>query len=211
MKSKKIISIQMLILVIGILLCGLLVTGCAELIFADFVDHKKQVDKIMEKIPVATNFIEDNQEFLDLLLDIQGRIRAFNEDGGKESEADEFFAIDEYLISLSQVGFSITVFCEDTEYNRERVYPGNKYDLFTAYERQIIEDTCLELGEERRGMSISADVVSIYYAMYERAFLNIESPAAEAEYRYGDTYGTYERKIKINDDWCIHIYKMQYA
>ena len=168
---------------------------------------RKQFETVEAKVPDAIQFMEENKEFLDMLLDIQRRIKAFNEEGALSSYS--FLNLNEYTFSLREDGIQIRVFCDDVQQNRGVLKQRSKYDLLASEEKEIIEAMLMEFLSDRPSILVSSHVISISYMSYNRAFLHIENPVREFVARYEDSHENYWVSIKINDDWCIYYGKMQ--
>ena len=198
---KLIVHAKALLMVISILLCVMLSVGC--------VSSMRQVTKIKKAIPNAIGFIEDNKEFLDLLIDIRDRIREFNEGETENADQEDIDGIKYYLISITREELKIRGRYGNPRAAIRIVEPGSRYDILGADEKQVIKEKLIEMMPDDHpfGLRITTDEIILDYTRYHRAYLYIEHPPYETERGNMDTYTWYEYAKKVNDDWCIHIYK----
>jgi len=170
----------------------------------------KEINTIKAVIPEAIEFIERNKDFFDLLQDIQKRIREFNETASGALIEDSSAAINRYIMSIHRDEFYIMVYCDDKEYNQKNTNIGDKYNLVTAKERQVIEDKVREIriDEYQRAIRIMPDSIVVEYKQYEWAFLFIESPSLEHE-NIAARPMEHDSRIKVTDDWCIRTLWLQ--
>lgn len=194
------------LLVAGIMVILFFSCGCYSC-----MSDLEQVETARKQIPEAAEFISDNKEFLDMLLDIQKRIRSLNEDKKSSTDDNEPGIIGDYRISIYKDELSIIKFDENFSSPRS-IEEGNEYDILTTDEKQLIKNKLLEMShdEHPRIIRISMERVSMSFYYYERATIYIESPAVEFEHHYGDSYVMYKYSEKVNSDWCVYLEKAGY-
>ena len=183
MKIKRIILIVFLVMLAGI------ITFCATW-------PQRVLNSAYRAIPEGIQFYEDNEEFFDLLLDIQNRIVAFdaeNEDKIKKLSFDIYFG-NEFRIS------------EPDGY----LYPGSRFDILTQDEWQLI-DTTLRKRERNGEKFISAEVSESHVVVHgffgehsEDAEIFLMSPKEVAIWKA--SISRWKEYVEpFNDDWSIVI------
>ena len=209
-ERQFIVMKQSCIKITSLLICSFLIT-----ILAGCVSHKKQVDTVMDAIPDATRFVEENKVFLDLLLEFQSRINQFNNDSLETSLTDCPRIIDYYRIYIHQAELIIFVYYTESFNSKQTEVSGSVFDLLSDDEKILIENKLLDLQDmmtdkHQLGIYMSSERISIDFTRYRRASLVIESPAEEFERHFGNAYRSYEYATKVNNDWCLHLYKFEY-
>jgi len=196
-----------LILVAGMFVSIVFSHGCYSC-----VPDSWQVETARKQIPVAIEFIGDNKEFLDMLLDIQERVRSFNEQMQIGLNSSEDTLIGRYMMTLYKEDLAIFMTLGEYSSASRSVQVGSEYDILTYNEKQLIKDKLLEMMLDERTMTINIflEKVSLSFYRYQRATIYIESPAEEFEDQDGDSYLTYYYAEKVNHDWCVYLEKAGY-
>lgn len=168
--------------------------------------HKKQVATAREVIPEAIQFYKDNIDFFDLLVDLKRRIIEFN--GGEDIPSR---GLDDYHYGMVSEYLTITVKEGKATFDfRSAGYS----QLLTMEEKVLIEKTLLQLEDEywRGATHVTSKFISVNYFNYNRASLDIQNPAEEFENgNKNDAYQSiYEYAEKIDDNWCVYIWKGEY-
>jgi hypothetical protein len=172
-------------------------------------DYELQVKNIKKQIPAATQFIEENKEFLDVLLAVVEKMRGYVAVQNIDEDITDRWLF-EFYYSQEKKTVIIT-----KNYSIFKKYGGDLIDirakaLFSEYENYIIHETMskkMSSGKNGNGrvpvILIYADRVRIEYAAYLLAYLTILSPPIEVE--ESDDYYEYSYGIKVNDDWGIYL------
>jgi hypothetical protein len=207
MEKNKKISKTIIILFSGILGSLFFSYGCYSC-----VPDSWQVETARNQISEAISFVDSNKEFLDMLLDIQIRIRSYNEHMQSGYGDSETSIIGGYKMTIQKENLDIYVRLGASSSNPRPIEMVSDCDILTAYEKQRIEDKLLEVMPDESPMiiQIPEERVSMSYYYYERATIYIVSPSMEFELQDGDSYLKYNYAEKVNDDWCVYLEKAGY-
>ena len=175
---------------------SLLLVACALSLASCGLSPRKQVEILEQKVPEAKQFVDDNDEFLQTLINIQEKLCKFNAQPPKDTPQPLFIKNCWIFIEENQVVFDI-----GTTPTQEEVA------LIAEEERVLIETTMLGLSCDSAYVVIYADEIYFAYVNLENATLNLVNPAIEIE----DEESSYSTSMIVvtkfvNDDWSIRIF-----
>ena len=174
-----------------LLICCLVTSSCAP-------TRGKQVRILKQMIPEVKQFVEDNGEFLQILLDIKEKINEINT--LKEDEMDGLEAISEYFICIynGRVEFITDGYDKDSR---------NQFFPLSTEEWVLVTDVMQEvyLSNDRSGVVIDQNGINFSFAFSMNTELIIHNPVLEIE-DPGEYFGQFEFTVEVNDDWCILFY-----
>jgi hypothetical protein len=176
----------------------------------DMGNYEKQVKGIKKQIPRAIQFIEENEEFLDVLLSVAEKLRDFAIELGIDEDITDMAL---FGIYYSKEKKDVTIF-ENLSYinnNTKDLVNKNKIKaLFTERENNVMYATMeKKMNTEKNNngvvpvIYIYTDSVRIDYAAYLFAELIIENPPREKE--ESDDYYKYEYAFIVTDKWGIYL------
>ena len=158
----------------------------------------KQVRILKQQIPEVKQFIYDNSEFLQLLLDVKEKINEINEQVAEET--GKLDAITDYQIYVWNDGIYYDAYGKDY-FSRESFSP------FTGTEYLLVQKILFGLYQSNNVASVSIYPDKIYFEFTcsVNTWLVLLNPVSDIEdpRKYS---GRFEFTEKVNDDWCILIY-----
>jgi hypothetical protein len=173
------------------------------------VNYEKHIKKEIKQIPVAVQFIEENEEFLNALLAVSYKLQVFTEEFNVDMEKPNIFYFDIYYSNENKD----TIIRENvigSGHRSEMLSDANMKTLVSEYENYIIHETMSTKMNSRKGNNgstpivlIYADHVTIEYHSYLSARLAILSPPIEIEET--NDYRMYKYGIKVNDSWGLYL------
>jgi hypothetical protein len=167
----------------------------------------------LKQIPAAKQFVEENVDFLSVLLDVSVKIQIFEEDFNSTTHKQSVFYFDIYYSDENQ-DLNIRADVVDKESRVEiltdKDLMRSMNALLVEYERDLIAETMSTKLNSQKGkyqrepfVHIQADHVNIEYHYSRSAHLAIWSPPIEIEETCD--YRMYKYGIKINDNWGVYL------
>jgi hypothetical protein len=161
-------------------------------------NYEMHVEEVRKQIPIAIQFIDENEEFLEILNAVKEKLRLFID----ETNGDENTLYYEIYQIKKDIIFRMhsDVYTNDIGELRDK----NKFNLFTEKEKATIRETLInKINLREKHIEIKSDNINIYFASYMTADLSIENPPREIE--ESNDYYEYSYGIIVNDDWGIYL------
>jgi len=162
---------------------------------------QRQEHEMMEAIPEAVAFFEDNILFFELLLDVQEKAR----DRMYVLVEEEGQIYDQWEVRLNAYNNPLSVVI-GVDGNTQWVQLN---DFFSYEERQLLLSTLQGRLTSPNGNNMSVriteDCISVSFFTFHRATLRFVSPALGTELRVMNDRLLEYAKV-ITDDWCVYIH-----
>jgi len=180
-------------LIIALSLACLLMTAC----LSREARAQRIINETAQLIPIFSEFYEEHEEFFDLLLDIQKRLRAHYYD----TERTRSFRVQFFLRIDEKDGYRPFDMSESLPQNRPRYTFCNK-------ELAIIEKAMRKLDDALRGETMNVMVRDDWVVVgtivaQGQVRLDIASPVMHGFEFGGGRFYMYTRNL--NSDWSFHI------
>lgn len=166
--------------------------------YSNMSNYEMHVEEVRKQIPIAIQFIDENEEFLEILNAVKEKLRLFID----ETNGDENTLYYEIYQIKKDIIFRMhsDVYTNDIGELRDK----NKFNLFTEKEKATIRETLInKINLREKHIEIKSDNINIYFASYMTADLSIENPPREIE--ESNDYYEYSYGIIVNDDWGIYL------
>jgi|GEM_PF-1579957 len=156
----------------------------------------KQVRILKQKIPEVIEFVENNGDFLQALLNAKERLNSINDANHNENSSIDFI-----------IDYQITIYMDEvSDYSRGRIESTDvKNMLFTPEEQQLV-DMVLMKNQKINGVScvtISENEIMFDYIDYHNTQLLLKNPAIVIDDPKVYTSAWIQFTVPINDNWCI--------
>lgn len=164
--------------------------------------RRKRVRMLKEEVPALIQFVEDNGEFLQLLIVGMERI---NEDNSKRAaESDSCVMISRLIINIEGGGVQTRA-----DYDVSGVHSGacSEYTPFSSDEGDILLRAIQESSLDRVGVYIDLNryyEISFTFAQVNSTSMLLIHPPMDIEEPV-DYWLPFTFTIPVNDDWCILI------
>jgi hypothetical protein len=206
--TRKVITRNELIAIICVMSCiaivGYFVKSCS-----DMGNYEKQVKGIKKRIPVSVQFIEENEEFLDVLLAVAEKMRGYAAVQNIDADITDTWLF-KFYYSNDEEDVIITKNSSIFKGYGGRLNDMEIKSLISEYENYVIHETMSKkMSSKKNNQGREIDVIvnnnqiSIHYFSYLLANLSIDNPPREVE--ESDDYYEYSYGIKVNDDWGIYL------
>jgi len=184
-------------------------TGC------DNTDPKKYIDQAMEQLPAAREFIDDNTDLLELLIQVQTRVADYNNANADDCLEDIMLyprqgrngALSIYTdfikspTAINQEG--ITTFIVDTA-----IASKNDLEMINQYDNiSLIGITASFIGIYFQSIGYNRGNVSIYICYSTNGAPQIETmqPIGNGWLYEARNYNSYDYIEFVNDLWYIEV------
>jgi hypothetical protein len=165
---------------------------------------KKRVETVKAYIPEAIEFIEENEEMLNKLLDVKQRIKELNNIYQREQDGD----------SYKPLKCSIYIPEKNETHLNYKLYPAfsNKEDVLQKIFTEADNDAILSILNRVKNnlddsyfLKITEENVSFVFKRYDSASLFIESPPQDIDDT--ESYSWYTYAEHVTDDWGIYLFR----
>lgn len=167
----------------------------------------EEVDKVKEYLPDAIEFLENNEDFFNILLKVQERMAAYN--ARNYISTTKYNILESCYIGVNEEGIGISIYQKSPGEPLNITQNWAWFELLTIEEYDAVQSVLVDLYNMNtyveRIIMIRPENVDFRYIGIGWAIVHIENPPDEQEEVIGKTY--YDYAFSVTDKWGIRVYR----